>query len=72
MFNLKAPKTLDQILDGFHSTIDSLNDLINRNTSRVIENNHRISELVETNETLNDESARAMKVMKKLSALIED
>lgn len=72
MFKLKTNKTLDDILLGFTSTIEALQDLAQRNTTRVIENNQRITELAAENEALNDESRKAMKVSNKLSALLDE
>jgi len=70
MFKLKTNKTFEDIISGFNSMLEELEDLVRRNDSRIEDNNVQVQQLVAESRALTEESNKARVTADRIKALI--
>lgn len=70
MFKLKSNKTFTDIVSGFNTIVEELEDLISRNRQRIEENDFQINQLVVENENLEDENSKATNTAHRIRTLL--
>lgn len=68
--NKLKPKTLNDILGSFYAVLDDLEDLIERNETRIGGNTEQIEILTQENVHLSAECDRAEAIQEKIKSLI--